>query len=188
MTHGADVATVAVELQRVLLGTDRIEEFLADVAARAAGAVEHARACGVTVRTVHGERLLGATTDEFADRMDRVQYDVNDGPCLHCLRTGETVFVEDIPAERRWPEFARRGHEEGAGASMSVPLIVLDQTVGALNLHSRHRGGRGGAGAAAHPRTTAGAAFDVLRMRSQHTNVKLRDVAAVVVAEAAGPG
>ncbi|MFC4947985.1 GAF domain-containing protein [Pseudonocardia sp. GCM10023141] len=127
-------ANVTVELQSLLLGTDGVEVFLAEVARWAAGTVEHAQSCGVTVQATPTSRMLGATTDEFARRMDAVQYDVDDGPCLHCLRAGHPVLVEDIASDRRWVAFARRGRREGAAASLSVPLMVQGRAVGALNL------------------------------------------------------
>jgi GAF domain-containing protein len=222
---------VAIELQALLLGADGIESFLAEVAGRAAGAVDRAQSCGVTVQASPTTRMLGATTDEFAQRMDEVQYALDDGPCLTCLREGEPVLIPDIRAERRWPAFVRRGAQEGAGASMSVPLIVDERTVGALNLYSRVAHGltdddrsraaqlaAQAAGAVAlalllaereererhletalrsrsvidqamgvlmgQARISADEAFEVLRRRSQSANVKLRDLAAALIAEA----
>jgi GAF domain-containing protein len=81
--------------------------------------------------------MLGATTDEFAQRLDDVQYATDDGPCLTCLREGVPVLVADIRSERRWPAFVGRGTQEGAGTSLSMPLSVAERTVGALNLYSR---------------------------------------------------
>jgi GAF domain-containing protein len=229
-----DFRSVAVELQSLLLGADGIESFLADVATAGAGAVDRAQSCGVTVQATPTSRVMGATTDEFAQRMDDVQYAVNDGPCLTCLREGDPVLVADIRADSRWPAFARRGTQEGAGASLSVPMSVGSQTVGALNLYTRtansltdtdrtraEQFAAQAAGAVAlalrlaqreerernleaalssrsvidqamgvlmaQARINADAAFDVLRRRSQTANVKLRDVAATVIAEATRP-
>ncbi len=223
---------VAIELQALLLSADGIESFLVEVAGRAAGAIDRVQSCGVTVHATPTSRMLGATTDEFAERMDEVQYAVDDGPCLTCLRQGVPVLVPDIRADQRWPSFARRGMQEGAGASLSVPMIVAEHTVGALNLYSRtahalteddqSRAAQFAAQAAGavalalrlaereererHLETalrsrsvidqamgvlmgqaqiSADEAFDVLRRRSQSANVKLRDLAATVVAESA---
>lgn len=222
------------DLLALLLGADGIESFLAEVARRAAANIDHTQSCGVTVQATPTARMLGATTDEFARRMDDVQYAVDDGPCLTCLRTGVPVLVDDIRTERRWPAFARRGTQEGAGASLSVPLSVADHTVGALNLYSRTANAlteadrtrasqfaAQAAGAVAlalrlaeredrerHLETalrsrsvidqamgvligqagiTAGEAFQVLRLRSQARNVKLRDIAAEVIRDATSP-
>jgi GAF domain-containing protein len=132
-----DPRDAALELQTLLLDAVGVESFLVEVARRAAGAVSRAQSCGITVQATATSRVLGATTDEFARRMDDVQYAVDDGPCLTCLRQGVSVPVADIRNDRRWPAFARRGTEEGAGSSLSVPMIARERTVGALNLYSR---------------------------------------------------
>ncbi len=230
-----DPRDAALELQSLLLDTAGVESFLVEVARRAAGAVHRAQSCGITVQVSPSAQVLGATTDGFAQRMDEIQYAIDDGPCLTCLRRGVPVSVADIPSDQRWPAFARRGAEEGAGSSLSVPLVVRERTVGALNLYSRavhaltdadraraaqFAGYTAGAVALAaqlaeheqrehhletalrsrstidqamgvlmaQARITADEAFEVLRQRSQHANVKLRDVAAAVIAEATRRG
>jgi GAF domain-containing protein len=65
-----------------------------------------------------------------------VQYDVNNGPCLQALRTARTVRVDDIAHDTRWEAFSRRAQQAGAGSSVSVPLRINGEAVGALNLHS----------------------------------------------------
>jgi len=131
-----DIADVAGEMQRLLLGAEGVETFLSSVARHAAGAVEHALSCGISVARTRSLRTLGATSDDFARAMDEIQYDVDDGPCLTSLRTGETVRVDDIAADTRWPAFSRRGREAGAGASMSVPMMIGAESLGALNMYS----------------------------------------------------
>jgi len=227
-----DARDTALELQTLLLGAAGVEEFLVEVARRATGAVGRARSCGITARAAPASPVFGGTSDELAERMDEVQYTVDDGPCLTCLREGTLVSVDDIRSDERWPAFARRGVQEGAGSSLSVPLTVQERTVGALNLYSRAAralteadraraaefAGRAAAAVAlavqlaehrqrehhlelalqsrstidqamgvlmAQARISADEAFEILRRRSQHANVKLRDVAAAVVAEVA---
>jgi GAF domain-containing protein len=234
-SNGQGSDEVVAHLLSLLLGAQGVEEFLGEVARHAAGAIERAQSCGVTVQATPRSRVLGATSDEFARRMDDAQYAVDDGPCLQCLRDGIPVLVSDIRTDRRWPAFTQCGIREGAGTSLSVPLIVQDRAVGALNRYSRHTHGLDdadraratrfagqAAGAVAlalrlaereererHLRTalvsrstidqaigvlmarahiTATDAFDRLRQRSQQSNIKLRDVAAAVLAELTADG
>jgi GAF domain-containing protein len=229
-----DPHNVAVALQAVLLGSERVEEFLTEVARAAAGIVGGDLACGVTVSATTSSRRLGATSDRFAARMDAIQYDIDDGPCLNCLRTNTVITVPDIATDTRWPAFSERGRAEGAGTSMSVPMVVAGFPVGALNLYARRSGAlteadqsrarhfadqaAGAVGlairlaasedAARHlsialqsrtaidqaigvlmgqARIGPDQAFEVMRRRSQHTNTKLRDVAAAVLADIARP-
>jgi GAF domain-containing protein len=229
------VSEVAQDLQQILLGAAGVEEFLGEVAQRAARTVTGVLACGVTVQATPRSRPLGATSDEFARRMDEIQYDVDDGPCLTCLREGAVVVVADVATDARWPAFSRRGRAEGARSSLSVPLRLQGRAIGALNLYSREpqalseedlarasRFADQAAGAVAialrladreehsrhleaaltsrstidqalgilmgQRRITANQAFDVLRRLSQRANVKLRDIAAALIADVTADG
>lgn len=131
-SHGA----AARELQEVLLATEGLADFLQDVASRAVVDVPPALSCGVTVRR-EGEPLTMASSDAFANRLDDIQYSVDDGPCLHALRASETVVISDLDADDRWPVFRSQGLAEGLAATLSAPMIALGQAVGALNLYSK---------------------------------------------------
>jgi GAF domain-containing protein len=221
---------VAAALQMLLLGADGVESFLTDVARWAAGTIVDAFSCGVTVLAAGSMRRMGAVSDEVAARMDAIQYEVEDGPCVTCLREGVVVQIADLEADRRWPAFVELGREQRVGSSLSVPMMVGIQVVGAVNLYSRRRHGLGeddagrarqfadqAAGAVAlavrlaerenkarnlaialdsrsvidraigilmaQAHVDADEAFAILRDRSQHSNIKIRDIAAKVIAE-----
>ncbi len=125
-----------VSLVEMLSSADRIEDFLAELAQLAVGDVRAALACGLSVRGIPASRLLAGTSDDFARRMDEIQYLLDDGPCLSALRENRIVEVSDIAEDQRWPAFSERGRAEGAGASLSIPLAVGERTVGALNLYA----------------------------------------------------
>jgi GAF domain-containing protein len=132
-----DPAWVA-ELQQVLVATEGLEEFLREVTERAVRALPAARACGITLRR-DGRPFTVASNNEFAQVVDETQYAAGDGPCLHSLRTGETVMIIDALQERRWPAFIATAVVEGLRSSLSVPLTVpdgSDAAVGALNLYA----------------------------------------------------
>jgi hypothetical protein len=81
---------VAAELQRLLIGADGVESFLAEASSYAAGAVPDAQSVGITVGATRWLRRLGATSDELAKALDTIQYEIDDGPCLTCLRTARS--------------------------------------------------------------------------------------------------
>lgn len=229
-----DPGDVAATLLDLLLGAEETESFLADVARTAVAVIPSVLTCGVSVEATEWTRIMGATSDDVAGRMDAVQYEAQDGPCLAALRDAVAVAVDDIAADERWPAFAEQGRREGVGSSLSLPMVVRGHAVGALNLYARtpnalsaedRARGEGFAARAAgavalglrlaereernrhletalRSRSTidqaigivmaragidASAAFNVLQLRSQHTNVKLRDVALSVIDEFTRP-
>lgn len=79
-------------------------------------------------------------TSALASRIDEIQTETGQGPCLDAVYEQQTVRVIDLRAEHRWPKFARRAVEEGAGSMVSFQLYVDGDNLGALNLLSREPG------------------------------------------------
>ncbi len=134
-TETGKVPTVA-EQGSAASGPVTDDTTLSELARWAAGEVEDAISCGITVSASSENPRVGASSDELARRMDAIQYVLEDGPCLSCMRQREEVRIPDLRRERRWLEFAVRGQREGVGSSLSVPMIVGDEVVGAVNLYS----------------------------------------------------
>ena len=72
MSDGAGMTGVA-ELQELLLATDTLQEFLDEVADRAATEVSPGLSCGVTVRS-DGRPPTIASSDGYANKLDQLQY------------------------------------------------------------------------------------------------------------------
>ena len=96
------------ELHGALLGTESIEQFLHEMAVQAARLVSGGLSCGMTMQS-DGRPVTAACSDPVAARVDEVQYALGDGPCLHAMRDGHMVRIEDTADTARWPEFEARG-------------------------------------------------------------------------------
>ncbi|NYF58932.1 GAF and ANTAR domain-containing protein [Micromonospora purpureochromogenes] len=98
-------------------------------------------AAEVSVTLVHGtEATTAAYTGDLALRLDEWQYEQGRGPCLDAATTGTVMIVTDMATESRWPEWARRAREAGAGSSMSIGLPIQEAVVGALNVYGTRPG------------------------------------------------
>ena len=80
-------------------------------------------------------------TGDLPRVVDAIQTETAQGPCLDAAYEHETVQVPDMRHEQRWPRFARRAYEAGAGSMLSFRLYVQGDTMGALNLYNRQPGG-----------------------------------------------
>lgn len=78
-----------------------------------------------------------AGTGELARAIDHAQYDLGEGPCLDTLYGHRTVRLSNLHTDQRWPKFAVRARELGAGSMLAVQLFVDADNLGALNLVSR---------------------------------------------------
>ena len=55
------------------------------------------------------------------------------------MRTGQASFLDSLALEARWPRFTPLALAEGITGLYSFPLKLGEETIGALNLHSRSR-------------------------------------------------
>ena len=227
------------ELQKALLNTDSVEQFLHELAVLAARTVGEGdgtsdpMCCGMALRRRGRPESATACSDQLASEADRVQYQSGDGPALDVLEHARPVNVHDMATENRWPRFCRQATSLGIRSCYAAPLLNAGDPVGALVLYARRprafgreqarradKFARHASGALAlslrmascvdqndqlrssimsravidqalgvimaTERCPQDKAFALLRSVSQHTNVKLRDLAATIVTRVSG--
>ncbi len=131
-----DIGPGFTELQQALLGSHSIEQFLQELAELAARLVTDGLCCGMTLRSAGGP-VTAACTDPLASRVDEVQYQLDDGPCLHAMRHGHLVHIEDTAEAGQWPKFEEQAAAQGVRSCLALPLVADGKPVGALNLYAR---------------------------------------------------
>jgi GAF domain-containing protein len=77
------------------------------------------------------------STGDLALKLDETQYAEGHGPCLHAASSGEVTEITDTRTEQRWPDYARQAAEHGNLSSLSIPLGIDEDMVGALNIYAR---------------------------------------------------
>jgi GAF domain-containing protein len=132
--HSDDIAASITELQNLLLATSGMEGFLHEVAVLAARAVARNLSVGITLQPGR-QPLTVASSDGRAAQVDEVQYQLDQGPCLHAMRTGQQVVIDDTEADQRWGKFTVQAVANGIRSSLSLPLAA-DDIAGALNLYA----------------------------------------------------
>ncbi|MFJ6454927.1 ANTAR domain-containing protein [Paenarthrobacter sp. NPDC091669] len=123
----------------LVLGSEDVEAFLADLAAFSAQSLSHPGStvfCGITVLR-RKKSATAASSDDRALVMDQLQNDF-EGPCLTAMDKLTAVLVPDLLREHRWPEYVEAASHQGLRSILSVPLLVEGDTRAALNLYSEH--------------------------------------------------
>lgn len=128
------------ELQALLLDTDTLHRFLHQLAQLTVKGLPEGSSCGVTVRQ-DSRAVTLAASDDWTTQVDRIQYDVDEGPCLDTLATGKANYIPDVAVEARWATFCRGAHKLGVQSCLSLPLNTPTGTVGCYNLYSRQLDG-----------------------------------------------
>src|SRR4051794_30813731 len=75
-----------------------------------------------------------AATSALARDFDVLQDETGEGPCLDAIWQQETVRVDDLATDPRWPVLGPRAAERGAGSMLCLQLFVHRDTLGALDL------------------------------------------------------
>ena len=79
-------------------------------------------------------RLLAATSEQ-ARELEVFQLQADEGPCLDCYATGQTISVADLQAATtRWPRFVPVAVEAGFASVHAVPMRAAGIVLGALGL------------------------------------------------------
>lgn len=136
----SEVQTELAGLQKALLDTDGVEQFLHELAVLAAGTIGTAGetiSCGMALRQ-RGRPATGtAWTDPLASAADRAQCQSGDGPAVEVLRQARPAGVGDTATDGRWPRFSRQALSLGIRSCYAVPLVTDGDPVAALVLYAR---------------------------------------------------
>jgi GAF domain-containing protein len=126
------------DLSGLLLSEEDQETTLRRVADLAVRSIPDCDAVGVTLFR-EGKATTRAATGGLAYEVDHFQYDIGEGPCLSAIHDQQLIEVVDMSTETRWPRFCRHAAERGTHSSLSFPLLVRGESLGALNLYARRK-------------------------------------------------
>jgi GAF domain-containing protein len=126
-------------IAKILIGQETVHSTLARIAQIAVRLVEGADFGCVSLVKGDDIETVGAT-DELAIRIDDIQYETGEGPCLSSIRERTTYRIDDMSKDTKWPNFSHRAASLGAGGLLAFVLDVDGSdgaSLGALNLYAR---------------------------------------------------
>ncbi len=96
-----------------------------------------AGADGVSVTMIRdGRYTTAAHSHDWVERIDSLQYQANEGPCISAAEERKLFRIDDLRAEERWKDFCEMACTHGVNSVLSIPFIPLDDPIGALNIYS----------------------------------------------------
>ncbi len=135
---GQDALAVRLgDLARSLQNEGDTDAILAGMVHAAIELIPGVEEGSISVLTGRKEVGSRAASSDLPKRIDAIQMEVNEGPCLDAVYEQKTVRVADMSTEKRWPHFAERAYEAGAGSMLSFQLYVEGDNIGALNLYAK---------------------------------------------------
>jgi GAF domain-containing protein len=92
-------------------------------------------AAGVTVISPDVEPRYVAASDQSAMRYEKLQSELNEGPCLAAYHSGKAIAVPDLTTDDRYRWFTPQAMAAGLAAVFTFPLSHKDSRLGALDLY-----------------------------------------------------
>ena len=129
-----DLAQQLTELARDLQRFSTPQEVLDHIVSTVVEMVPGAEDATITVAEQRKNARSAAASSERASYFDVLQSETRQGPCLDALFEQETLRVDDLAAEQRWPALAARVGELGARSMVCFQLFVSGSTLGSLNV------------------------------------------------------
>jgi GAF domain-containing protein len=135
-----ELADVFVEMADTLVDDFDVIDFLHVLTERCVQ-VLGVSAAGLLLTDGQDKLQVVAASSERTRLLELFQLQADDGPCVHCFRTGQPVSVPDLTADGRWPRFTAAAAQVGFGAVYALPMRLRSQIIGALNLFDANPGG-----------------------------------------------
>jgi transcriptional regulator with GAF, ATPase, and Fis domain len=97
-------------------------------------------AAGVMLVAPEGDLRVVASSSEAMRLVELFELQSDEGPCLDCFASGDTVLNQSLTAGDRWPRFAAVAVEAGFRSAHALPMRLRGAVIGALNLFGRDEG------------------------------------------------
>jgi GAF domain-containing protein len=138
-----ELAAVSARMSGLLLSRETVGTALSLVTSLAGEALPGTAGAGVTLLDEHGRRTTAAATDPVVEHLDRLQYDLGEGPCLSAWEQRHVVRVDDMTEDDRWPRWTAAARKSDMRSALSAPLVAGGDALGAIKVYGREPGAFG---------------------------------------------
>jgi GAF domain-containing protein len=131
------------QLQDILVGAEKVSDFLSGLSGMAAAAVSDAAGdeieCAITVK-LRRRSSTAAGSSPRAVALDQVEQSLGDGPCIKALRDMAPALIDDVATDTRWPAYNRKLAEANVRSTLGVPLEIGADASAAMNFFASKPG------------------------------------------------
>jgi hypothetical protein len=113
-----------------------VNEALGVLSASAAQNIPGAEFASVTVRYPDQTLATVAATDDMADVLDKIQYELREGPCYAAVTDERFVLVADLARSDQFPNYGPRAVELGVRCQLATQIAHNGAQAG-LNVYAR---------------------------------------------------
>lgn len=131
-----ELSTVIGRIKGMLLTEEKVDRAVQLLARAIKDAIPGTVGAGVSLLDSRGRRTSAGFTDAVVQRADALQYELGQGPCLTAWAAEETVLVDDVRTDPRWPQWSEAVAALPVRAVLSTALIADKECLGALKIYA----------------------------------------------------
>ncbi|MBT2588564.1 GAF and ANTAR domain-containing protein [Arthrobacter sp. ISL-95] len=125
-----------LSLHELVTGTADIKGILQGVTGFASAAMSQAAGatidCALTLRRRKRTATI-AGSSEKAERLDRIEQSLEQGPCVDAINLGRPVLLADVATDTCWPDYSRVLAAEGVRSALGVPMDLGETSEAVLD-------------------------------------------------------
>ncbi|CAM3220110.1 response regulator receiver and ANTAR domain protein [Williamsia muralis] len=133
-----DLAVALASLAQGVTTSRNVDDALSAVTTAATDLLDGADCADILVISGRKKQFRSyAATSTLPRKMDDLQEQFGQGPCVE-VATGSTVVrVDDFSTETRWPQFCQAATDAGVTSMLSFKLYTAPGVIGALNIFGK---------------------------------------------------
>ena len=131
-----ELASVFSRMSGLLLSEETVASALALVTSVATETLPDTAGAGITLVDGDGRRTSAAATDKSVEHADRLQYELDEGPCLAAWAERRVIRIDDVRTEARWPRWCAEASRLRLRSVLSAPLVAGDSALGAMKVYA----------------------------------------------------
>ena len=126
------LALVAADLD----GPVDVNELLHLICLAAIDAVPGADYAGITLADRHGRMETTAATQALVHKVDALQYEFKQGPCVDAVHGRWQARSDDLRVDARWPKYGPLAADLGIVSQLGIELFDEPGLIAGLNLYA----------------------------------------------------
>jgi GAF domain-containing protein len=133
-----DVRHALTELGKLRFGELPIDEGLKEIV-RTTHSIFDVDGAGLMLTDSEQHLRNVASSDRRLDRLEELQIEHDEGPCITAFEDKQLVCAEDLDEESRWPTFSPAAVKQGVRAVLASPIPYNRDAIGVVAVLSETR-------------------------------------------------
>ncbi|MFW0774302.1 GAF and ANTAR domain-containing protein [Paenarthrobacter nitroguajacolicus] len=120
----------------LLLTEEKVDQAVQNLSQAIKESVPGTIGAGVSILDSQARRTSTGFTDSIVEQADHLQYELGQGPCLTAWASEESVIINDVRTDARWPEWTAAVSTLPIRSVVSAPLMANGHSIGAIKVYS----------------------------------------------------